>query len=216
MIVKVIATMSHQALPDNCCLNMTFVWLDWLPWSVVYLCCLDWVIERHGNHDFCLAGLEPACVRLQTAAGGSARVVQAVAVEELKWQKGVNAVGTHVSLRKGPSVAELDGEIVKTLFEAAGYPVDEDTRSAATAGGWEPHHKSIVMMTLFLKQKMSACPVAPLVVTSVMSKSKYRLWYTARLLHSSHTVLITARVDMLARHGGKFSLGDFVCKGVAA
>ena len=74
-------------------------------------------------------------VCLQTAAGGSARVIQAVAVDELKWQKGVNAVGTHVSLRKGPSVADLDGEIVKTLFEAAGYPVDEDTRSAVTAGG---------------------------------------------------------------------------------
>ena len=57
---------------------------------------------------------------MQTAAGGSARVVQAVALDELNWQKGVNAVGTHVSLRKGPSVAELDGEIVKTLFEAAG------------------------------------------------------------------------------------------------
>jgi len=63
------------------------------------------------------------------------RVIQAVPEDELKWQKGINAVGTHVSLRKGSSTAELDGEIVKTLFEAAGYPVDEDQRSAMTAGG---------------------------------------------------------------------------------
>lgn len=63
------------------------------------------------------------------------RVVQAVAEDDLKWQKGVNAVGTHVQLRKGASIAELDGEIVKTLFEAAGYPVDADSRSAITAGG---------------------------------------------------------------------------------
>lgn len=71
----------------------------------------------------------------QTAAGGMVRVVQAVAVDELKWGEEVNAVGTRVSLRKGASVAELDGEIVKTLFEAAGFPVDQDTRSAMTAGG---------------------------------------------------------------------------------
>lgn len=71
----------------------------------------------------------------QTAAGGTVRVVQAVAEDDLKWQKGVNAVGTHVQLRKGASIAELDGEIVKTLFEAAGYPVDEESRSAITAGG---------------------------------------------------------------------------------
>ena len=72
---------------------------------------------------------------MQTAAGGSVRVIQAVAEGELKWQEGVNTVGTHVYLRKGPTVAELDGEIVKTLFEAAGYPVHEETRSAITAGG---------------------------------------------------------------------------------
>lgn len=72
---------------------------------------------------------------VQTAAGGMVRVVQAVAVDELKWGEEVNAVGTRVSLRKGASVAELDGEIVKTLFEAAGFPVDQDTRSAMTAGG---------------------------------------------------------------------------------
>lgn len=75
------------------------------------------------------------CSVVQNAAGGMVRVIQAVPEDELKWQKGVNAVGTHVSLRKGSSTAELDGEIVKTLFEAAGYPVDEDQRSAMTAGG---------------------------------------------------------------------------------
>ena len=62
-------------------------------------------------------------------------MIQAMPEDELKWQKGVNVVGTHVSLVKGASVADLDGEIVKTLFEAAGYPVHEDTRSAMTAGG---------------------------------------------------------------------------------
>lgn len=75
------------------------------------------------------------CPVVQNAAGGMIRVIQAVPEDELKWQKGVNAVGTHVSLRKGSSTAELDGEIVKTLFEAAGYPIDEDQRSAMTAGG---------------------------------------------------------------------------------
>ena len=75
------------------------------------------------------------CPMLQNAAGGMVRVIQAVPEDELKWQKGVNAVGTHVSLRKGSSTAELDGEIVKTLFEAAGYPINEDQRSAMTAGG---------------------------------------------------------------------------------
>ena len=72
---------------------------------------------------------------MQTVVGGSARVILAVPADELKWQKGVNVVGTHVSLIKGASVADLDGEIVKTLFEAAGYPVQEESRSAMTAGG---------------------------------------------------------------------------------
>lgn len=72
---------------------------------------------------------------VQTAAGGSAKVIQAVPEDDLKWEKGVNTVGTRVELRKGPSVPELDGEIVKTLFEAAGYPVDEQQRQANTSGG---------------------------------------------------------------------------------
>ena len=72
---------------------------------------------------------------LQTAAGGSVKVVQAVPENELKWDKGINPVGTRVELRKGPSVPELDGEIVKTLFEAAGFPVDEQGRQASTSGG---------------------------------------------------------------------------------
>ncbi|KAL3130314.1 hypothetical protein ABBQ38_008146 [Trebouxia sp. C0009 RCD-2024] len=71
----------------------------------------------------------------QTVVGGAARVILAIPADELKWQKGVNVVGTHVSLVKGASVADLDGEIVKTLFEAAGYPVQEDSRTAMTAGG---------------------------------------------------------------------------------
>ena len=62
-------------------------------------------------------------------------MVQAIPAEELKWQIGVIVVGTHVKLVKGATVADLDGEIVKTLFEAAGYPVQEDSRSAITAGG---------------------------------------------------------------------------------
>ena len=74
-------------------------------------------------------------VGMQTAAGGSVKVVQAVPENELKWDKGINAVGTRVELRKGPSVPELDGEIVKTLFEAAGFPVDEQGRQAITSGG---------------------------------------------------------------------------------
>ena len=72
---------------------------------------------------------------MQTVVGGSARLILAVPADELKWQKGVNVVGTHVSLIKGATVADLDGEIVKTLFEAAGYPVQEESRSAMTAGG---------------------------------------------------------------------------------
>ena len=72
---------------------------------------------------------------MQTAAGGAVKVVQAVPEDELKWEKGVSAVGTRVETRKGPSVPELDAEIVKTLFEAAGYPVDEQHRQANTSGG---------------------------------------------------------------------------------
>lgn len=72
---------------------------------------------------------------MQTAAGSSVKVVQAVPENELKWEKGVNTVGTRVELRRGPSVPELDGEIVKTLFEAAGYPIDEQERQATTSGG---------------------------------------------------------------------------------
>ncbi len=140
--------LSNSSVFACLCPTMLAFWLhcnalhatQYLPCSMYWQACEHVTVHGQQGSEQPKAHQEAAAnacnvVVMQTAAGGMARVVQAVAVDELKWQKGVNVVGTHVSLRKGSSVADLDGEIVKTLFEAAGYPVDEDTRSAMTAGG---------------------------------------------------------------------------------
>ncbi len=61
------------------------------------------------------------CVQ-QEAAGQGVKVLQAFSKDGMKWQEGV-AVAARIALRKGHQASELDRNIVKTVFEAAGYLV---------------------------------------------------------------------------------------------
>ena len=61
------------------------------------------------------------CVQ-QEAAGQGVKVLQAFSKDGMKWQKG-KAVAACIALRKGHQASELDRNIVKTVFEAAGYLV---------------------------------------------------------------------------------------------
>jgi 2,3-bisphosphoglycerate-dependent phosphoglycerate mutase len=72
----------------------------------------------------------------QNAAGSSVKVFQAKPQDGLKPGPKINDVGTPVTLLRGATSNDDDNLIVKTLFEAAGYPVHEEgSRQAVSAGG---------------------------------------------------------------------------------
>ena len=58
----------------------------------------------------------------QEAAGKGIKVLQAFSKEGMQWQEG-KAIASRVALRKSSQASELDRNIVKTIFEAAGYLV---------------------------------------------------------------------------------------------
>ena len=58
----------------------------------------------------------------QDAAGKGVKMLQAFSKDGMKWQEG-KSVGARIALRKGSQASELDRNIVKTVFEAAGYLV---------------------------------------------------------------------------------------------
>ncbi|KAL3146853.1 hypothetical protein ABBQ38_014827 [Trebouxia sp. C0009 RCD-2024] len=56
------------------------------------------------------------------AGGKGVKVLQAMSKDEMKWAKD-NPVAARVALRKGSQASEMDRNIVKTIFEAAGFVV---------------------------------------------------------------------------------------------
>lgn len=59
---------------------------------------------------------------VQGAGGKGVKVLQAMSKDEMKWAKD-NPVAARVALRKGSQASEMDRNIVKTIFEAAGFVV---------------------------------------------------------------------------------------------
>ena len=59
---------------------------------------------------------------MQGAAGKGVKVLQAVSKDEMKWAK-AKPVAARIALRKGSQTSEMDRNIVKTIFEAAGFAV---------------------------------------------------------------------------------------------
>ena len=60
-----------------------------------------------------------AC-HMQGAGGKGVKVLQAMSKDEMRWAKDNPA---RVALRKGTQASEMDRNIVKTIFEAAGFVV---------------------------------------------------------------------------------------------
>lgn len=59
---------------------------------------------------------------LQDAAGEEVKVLQAISKDEMKWAND-KPVAARIALRKGSQASEMDRNIVKTIFEAAGFAV---------------------------------------------------------------------------------------------
>ena len=59
---------------------------------------------------------------MQDAGGKGVKVLQAMSKDEMKWGED-NPVAARVALRKGTQASEMDRNIVKTIFEAAGFVV---------------------------------------------------------------------------------------------
>ena len=62
---------------------------------------------------------------MQDAGGKGVKVLQAFSKDGMKWQEG-KSVAARIALRKGNQASELDRNIVKTVFEAAGYLVAKE------------------------------------------------------------------------------------------
>ena len=62
------------------------------------------------------------CMLMQDAAGKGVKVLQAMSKDEMKWAKD-KPVAARIALRKGSQASEMDRNIVKTIFEAAGFAV---------------------------------------------------------------------------------------------
>lgn len=63
-----------------------------------------------------------SCMLMQDAAGKGVKVLQAVSRDAMQWAKD-KPVAARIALRKGSQVSEMDRNIVKTIFEAAGFAV---------------------------------------------------------------------------------------------
>lgn len=59
---------------------------------------------------------------LQDAAGEGVKILQAISKDEMKWTKD-KPVAAQIALKKGSQASEMDRNIVKTIFEAAGFAV---------------------------------------------------------------------------------------------
>ena len=62
------------------------------------------------------------CMLMQDAAGKGVKVLQAMSEDEMQWAKD-KPVAARLALRKGSEASEMDRNIVKTIFEAAGFTV---------------------------------------------------------------------------------------------
>ena len=59
---------------------------------------------------------------LQEAGGKGVKVLQAMSKDEMKFAED-KPVAARIALRKGSQASEMDRNIVKTIFEAAGFVV---------------------------------------------------------------------------------------------
>lgn len=86
----------------------------------------DSIAANHGalqDHHILVAVTKDGSIEeFQEAAGRGVKTLQALSKDGMKWHED-EAVGARIALRKGSQASELDRNIVKTIFEAAGYAV---------------------------------------------------------------------------------------------